>query len=198
MATETQSKELTVTAQIAATACVGDEGKALLRDDLYPVPYLDLLAEKALFKDALNFFAHAVPTIVTIEWAVECLKHFKPAEPEAGKAKAVEPDPLAASEKWLKTRSEDDRWAAKKAATSCSPAGPLALAVFMAGPSITPPKAPPTPPPPYAAEKLAAGAVRISVLKTDPAKAPENFKRVIDMGKRLAKVRGAQYFAAAK
>jgi hypothetical protein len=44
---------------------------------------------------------------------------------------------------------------------------------------------------------MAAGAVRIAVLKAAPDKAPQNFARALEMGKKLAKGRGVQYFAAA-
>src|ERR1035438_7746644 len=102
----------TVTATIAANAAVGDAAKELLRDDLSPAAYLNLLIEKALFKDAVIFFAHAVPTDVTVQWAVDCVKEFKPKTEKP----PDEPQILPLCEKWLKTRSDADRFEAGKAA----------------------------------------------------------------------------------
>lgn len=186
---------LTATRQIAANAGVTDPAKELLRDDLGPAAYLNLLVEKALFKDALMFFAHAVPTDITVQWAVDCVKAFKP---KADGPPPKGPESLPICEQWLKTRSDDDRWeacrTAKKAKMS-SPADCVAIAVFFAGKSIAAPNAPPAPPPPYASEKMAAGAVRVAVVKFAPEKAPQNYGRAVEMGKTLAKGKGIAYFA---
>jgi hypothetical protein len=186
---------VTVTRQIADNAAVGDAAKELLRDDLSPAAYLDLLVAKALFKDAIWFLAHAVPVDVTLRWAVDCVKEFQPQG-------VTPPEPvkraLALCEQWLKTRSDPDRFEANKSAKEAglsTPTGCVAMAVFLAGKSMTPAGAPPAPPPPFAAEKMAAGAIRASVLKAAPEKAAQNYNRVLDMGKTIAKGRGAAYFA---
>jgi hypothetical protein len=187
---------VTVTSQIATNAGVGDEGKGLLRDDTMPAAFLNMLAEKALFKDAIMFFGHAVPTDVTVQWAVNCIKEFQPKDQPAPKPS----DPLPLCEQWLKTRSENDRFEANKSAKAAgmsSPAGMVAMAVFLAGKSMTPEGAPPAPPPAFAAEKMAAGAVRIAVLKAAPDKTTQNYNRALEIGKQLAKSRGVAYFATA-
>jgi len=187
----------TLATQIAANAGVGDAAKELLRDDLSPAAYLDLLAAKALFKDALGFFAHAVPVDVTLRWAVDCVKEF---QPEGQQQPEAATQSLALCEQWLKTRSDSDRFevnkSAKKAGLS-TPPGCVAMAVFLAGKSMTPQGAPPAPPPPFAAEKMAAGAVRAAVLKLDPQKATQNYSRALEMAKTIAKGKGAANFAAA-
>jgi hypothetical protein len=187
---------VTVTEQIATNAQVGDAGKELLKDDLTPAAYLKLLTEKALFKDALMFFGHAVPIDVSVQWAVNCIKEFQPKDQPAPKPS----DPLPLCERWLGTRSDNDRFEANKSAKKAglsSPAGMLAMAVFLAGKSMTPEGAPPAPPPPFAAEKMAASAVRIAVLKAAPDKTTENYNRALEIGKQVAKSKGVPFFATA-
>lgn len=183
----------TLTAQIAAKAAVSDPAKELLRDDLSPSAYLNLLAEKALFKDALLFFAHGVPVDVAVQWAVDCVKELKPAQPPAKPSESL---PLC--EQWLQTRSEDVRRAAGKSAKKAlmaTPADSVAMAVFFTGKSIAAAGAPGAPAPAGASERMAAGAVRMAVLKSPPEKAAQNYGRALEIGKTLAKGKGVAYFA---
>lgn len=182
----------TLTQQIAAKAAVSDEAKGLLRDDLNPSAYLQLLTEKTLFKDALLFFAHGVPLEITLQWAVDCVKAI---EPQKAPPKASESLPLC--EQWLQTRSEDVRRQAGKSAKKAgmaTPADSVAMAVFFAGASIAAAAAPPAPAPVGASERMAAGAVRMAVLKAAPEKAAQNYNRALETGKALAKGKGILYF----
>lgn len=185
---------MTAARQIAARAGVADEAKELLKDDTTPGAYLNLLLKKELYKDALLFFAHGVPGDVTLQWAVDCVKEFKPKDPPAKPSESL---PLC--EQWLQTRSEDVRRQAGKTAKKAgmaTPADNVAMAVFFAGSSIGAANGPQAPPPKFASERMAAGAVRMAVLKSPPLQAPQNYARALDIGKALATSRGISYFAA--
>ncbi len=175
---------MTVTNQIAAKAKVGEEAQALLNDEISPSAYLDLLTKKesvqgcgaVLRPRGARGFGRAMGGSVRQGVSPQTNK------PPKGAAS------LAAAEKWLGTRSEDDRWAARRAAdkSGMSSAGDcVAMAVFFAGKSMTPPDAPVTPPPPFASNKMSAGAVQIAVASGEPGKSKENYQRALAIGKEI-------------
>ncbi len=176
------------TAEICGIANVSDDAKALLQDDLSPSKYINLLSEKGLYKDAIQFLAHGLPVAVALQWASACVNEFQPPEPTA-KAKAS----LAAADTWIKSPNDAARWEAKQAADDgemSSPADCLAMAVFLSDGSITPPEAPPTPAPPHAGQKLVAGSILIAVVSHAPEKATEKYRRALDIGRDMVKSAG--------
>lgn len=173
------------TAEICGAANVSDDAKALLQDDMSPSKYINLLSEKGLYKDAIGFLAHGLPVPVSIQWASACVKEFQPPEP-GPKATAS----LAAAEKWIESPSDQGRWEAKKAADDgemSSPADCLAMGVFFSGGSVTPPEAPPTPAPPYSAQKLVAGSIMMAGVSHAPEKANDKYRRALDIGREMVK-----------
>ncbi len=57
------------------------------------------------------------------------------------------------------------------------------MAVFFSGGSIAPPGGAEVQPPPYSAQKMVAGGVRIAVVSHDPAHAGERYRRVLASGR---------------
>ncbi len=177
------------TAELAKIANLTAEAQALLQDDLSPSKYLAALSEKSLFKDAIQFLAHGMQVPTAIGWASACVKEFQAPDP---KAKGKES--LAVADRWLKSPDEKTRWEAKKAADDgeVSSAGDcVAMAVFLGGKSVAPPEVPDAPPPPYAAQKMAAGGILIAAVAHAPEKAPEKYRRALEMGKDMVKSSGA-------
>src|SRR6516164_5305033 len=89
-----------VPAATAAEVCqrfrLGRVAAALVRDDLTPGQFLDLLIDRRLFKDATSFLAHALPKREAVWWAVLCVREVVgPAPPDLVAAA------LRAAEAWV-------------------------------------------------------------------------------------------------
>src|SRR5947209_1538752 len=72
------------------------DAKALLRPQLTARQFLDELAGKGLFDQALTFLAHALPKRSAVWWAGQCVRQVLGAG-AAPEAKAA----LAAAERWV-------------------------------------------------------------------------------------------------
>ena len=97
-----------VPAATAAEVCqrfrLGREATALLRDDLAPGQFLDLLVDRQLFKDATSFLAYALPNREAVWWAVLCAREAVGPAPPGPAASA-----LRAAEAWVRDPSEENR-----------------------------------------------------------------------------------------
>jgi hypothetical protein len=161
----------------AAEVCqrfrLGRLAAALLRDDLSPGQFLDLLVERRLFKDATLFLAYALPSREAVWWAVLCVREVAgPASPEPAAAA------LQAAEAWVQDPSEENRRAARaasKVAGTSTSAGAAAAAVFQSGGSVGPPDGPEVLPGEYATARAVAWAVTFAASQDSPAKAQERF-----------------------
>src|SRR6266852_3124490 len=149
-----------VTAATAEEVCarfdVQREAKALLRDGMGPLQYLEALAAKKLYVDGINFLAHALAAREGIWWGCLCLQHacgdaLTPAEKAA----------CIAAVRWVMQPTEENRAAAKAPAEAVGmslPAGALAMAASGGfGPG------------PFAPAKAVAMAVKLAALKSPPA-----------------------------
>jgi hypothetical protein len=173
------------TAEIAEAAKLSDEAKALLRDDLSPSRYVDLLESEKLFKDAVFFLVYGLPVPIAIRWGCHCCRELlTPEQIEQTKQS------LEAAEAWSESPNDEARRAARVAAEKDgikSPADMLGMGVFFSGGSLTPPNTPETPPPPYVAQKMTAGGIQIAVLKNTPEKAEERYKKALQISRDLVK-----------
>jgi hypothetical protein len=177
-----------VPAATAAEVCqrfrLGRAAAALLRDDLTPGQFLDLLSAQRLFKDATSFVAHALPKREAVWWAVLCVREVAgPAAPELVAAA------LRAAEAWVQDPSEANRRAAREAATAAgasSPAGMAATAAFQSGGSIGPPDGREILPSEQATARGVANALTFAVLQPPAAKAPERFASFVAKGVEVA------------
>src|SRR5262245_49413838 len=81
-------------AKTAAEVCrrfpLSEAAAKLLRQDMAPRPFLDLLIQNQHFADAVRFQAHAMPKREAVWWACLCVR------PEKG---AAVPPPAAAAQK---------------------------------------------------------------------------------------------------
>jgi hypothetical protein len=166
-----------VPAATAAEVCrrfrPGRVAAALLRDELTPGRFLDLLVERQLFKDATLFLAYALPSREAVWWAVLCAREVVGPAPPEPVASA-----LRAAEAWVQDPSEANRRAARaasKAAGTSNSAGAAAAAAFQSGGSVGPPGGPEVLPGEYATARAVAWAVTFAVSQDSPAKTRERF-----------------------
>lgn len=160
-----------------------DEAKALLKDDLTPRQFLELLIGKELFLDAIRFLAYALPKREAVGWGCLCVRHSLGTQ-EASKISEAH----VAVEKWVSNPAEENRRAAKIAADKeglDSPSAFLALAAFFSGGSMAPANLEPVAPPDHATPQFVAGAVMVSAVKNHPEKAPEKYRIFLQKGMAL-------------
>jgi hypothetical protein len=176
-----------VTAKKAAEVCqrfaLPDEAKPLVREEMTPQEFLDLLVEKQQYYTAISFLAHALPKREAIWWSLQCARAVAGAAPAPVVATA-----LQVAEKWVANPSEDFRRPAVpawEAATLGTPAGCVAAAVAFTGGSLGPPNVPTIPPGDYAPALAAAGAVMLAAV-ADPLKIDAALVRFLGLGRDVA------------
>jgi hypothetical protein len=177
-----------VPAETAAEVCrryqPGRVAAALLRDDMTPGQFFDLLVERRLFEHARIFLAYALPSREAVWWAILCTREVAgPATPEREEAA------LRAAEAWVQDPSEENRRAARasaKAAGSSSPAGQAASAAFQSGGSVGPPDDPEMLPREYATARAVAFAVTFAWSQDPRDQAPERFQSFLARGVEVA------------
>jgi hypothetical protein len=165
---------------ISSAAELSEEATALVRPDMPPTNFVNLLVEQKLFADAVRFIAHALPKREAVWWGWVC----------ARRAAGENPPPkikmsLAATEKWIAQPTEENRRAAHAAAQEAeykTAAGCAGLAAFLSTGSLAPPDAPVVPPGEFLAAKAVSGAVIFAAVSKEPEKAPEKFKAYIAQG----------------
>ena len=166
--------------EISAAAELGDRARALLRPDISPQSYVELLIGNEEFADAARFLAHALPKREAVWWAWFC----------ARRASGTDPSPavrasLSATEQWLVQPNEENRRNAMQAAeqaTFGTPAGCAGLAAFFSGGSLAPPDTPVNPPGEFMTAKAVAGCIMLAAVATEPEKAPDRYRAFLAQG----------------
>jgi hypothetical protein len=164
-------------------AKVGEDAKALLKDEHAPRQFLELLIGKELFLDAIRFLAYALPKREAVGWGCLCVRHILGTE-DAAKISETH----VAVERWVSNPEEGNRRAAKAAADKEgleSPSALLAVAAFYSGGSIGPADFQPIAPPDHVTPQLVAGAVMVSAVKRQPEKAAEKYRVYLQKGMAL-------------
>lgn len=176
-----------VSARTAAEVCSrfesGGEARELLRGDMSPRQYLDLLTEKQHYQEAVRFLAHALPKQEAVWWACLCAREAAGSAPAQQASAALE-----AAEKWVRNPTEENRRPAMPAAEAAglaTPAGSAALAAFLSGGSLGPSHVPAVPPPENVAAQAVAGAVILSVVSRELEKLQERFQAALARGREV-------------
>jgi hypothetical protein len=167
-------------AEFCALAELGDEARALLTPAHRPREFVELLAARGLFPDAVRFLAHALPKREGIWWAWVCAKRADGDTPPPVRKAALD-----ATERWITQPTDENRRAAMRAAEAATfgtAAGCTALAVFFSGGSLGPPDQAVVPPGEFLSAKALTGAVKLAAVSTEPEKAPEKFRGFIAQG----------------
>jgi len=170
-------------AQLSSISGIGDDARALLRDEMPPREFAQLLIDRGRFPDAVRLVAHALPKRESVWWAWVSAR--RAAGPDA--APAIQAS-LSATEKWIAQPTDENRRAAMQAAEAAgvqTAAGCAGLAAFFCGASIAPPSAPPVPPGPYDSAKAVAGAILLAAVAV-PEKIEENFRAFLQQGLEVA------------
>jgi hypothetical protein len=166
---------------------LGEDAKKLLREELSPRSYIQVLADRKLFHDAVTFLAFALPKSEAVWWACCCARLVGGSSLSGVQAAAVE-----AAEKWVIAPTEENRRAAMQAAEAAklaTAAGCAAIAAFFSGGSLAPPDVKPVPPPESLTARMVTGAVCSAAVSAEPEKAPEKFRQFLAMGMEIAEGR---------
>jgi phosphopantetheinyl transferase (holo-ACP synthase) len=169
------------TKEIGEAANLSASAHGLLREDSTPESFLAALQKRELYEDAVSFWAHKLTAADGVKWALACIRELESPEQKTRKNES-----LVAADRWVLAPGDDTRWAAKEAAdkaTDTTPADILAHGIFLSGGSVTPPQSPEVQPPPYAAQKLISGSVRVTVLTHEPQNATARYKRALALGR---------------
>jgi hypothetical protein len=169
---------------VVSRAALSDEALGLVRGDLAPGPFLDLLLKHGHHLDAIRFLAQALVKRAAVWWALQCVTETSGTELPAAKAKALE-----AARAWVLDPSDDNRracWPAAEAAEIGSPAGCTAMAAFFSGGSLSLPNLPAVPPGEEFTGRMAAGALMLAAVMKEPEKAPEKYAAFLRTGLEIA------------
>jgi hypothetical protein len=173
-------------AEVAAKLELGEAARSLLRPDLTPRQYLDLLIQKGHPGDAVRFLAHALPKPEAVWWAIQCARTAT-IPPAALPPKQVAA--LAAAERWLQDPSDDNRRNALPAAQEAgveTPPGMVAIGTFFSGGSLAPASVPSVPPGEHLTAAVVAGAIIQGAYAGDSDKGNERLKAFLTKGIEIA------------
>jgi hypothetical protein len=170
-------------AEIVAVAGLG-EGVKAVDPGLEPAVFLEQLAQRGLFPDAVRFLAHALPKREAVWWACLCAREcLTPETPQASVAA------LQAAERWVYSPTEENRreaMALAEAAKFDSPQSWAAVAAFWSGGSMAPANAPAVPPGETLTAAAAAGAIMLSAVLREPHQAADKYRRFLAFGLDIA------------
>jgi len=156
--------------------------KELLAEDM-PVPqFVELLASREQFLDAVRLVAHAMAKRSAVAWACRCVRVVSGED-----LSPVETAAMDAAEAWVADPTEERRRQAGVAAEAAkqAPAGWAAMAAFWSGGSMAPPHAPVVPPGPTLTAHAAGGAIMLAAVARHPEKAPEKYAKFLELGREL-------------
>jgi hypothetical protein len=183
MSTGTKPVPAKSAAEIARNVPLSEPAAQLLREDLQPRPFLDLLIAQQHYADAVRFLAHTMTKREAVWWACLCSR------PERG---AAVPAPAAAAqqaaEAWVVSPSDEKRRAAHAAAQAAGVGTPVGLtceAVFFSEGSLGPPEFKEVPPPEHLAATTAANAVILAAV-AEPPKLEAKYRQFLALGQDVA------------
>lgn len=154
----------------------------LAAQHLSPSSLIDAAIAEELFSDIITFLAHALPIREAIWWSACCASTRNDwNEPEQ--------DAIRAAKAWVHMPDEITRRHAAEMATLAelkTGAGWAAQAAFWSGGSMTKPKDPVVPPPPYLYAQAVAGSVNLTALLPNGDNAKQQYLHFISIGINIA------------
>jgi hypothetical protein len=136
---------------------LAEESVALLTEKMSVPEFLDQLMVNQRWIDAVQVLARMMPSREAVWWASQCAANVCGPETRPQELQAVR-----AAETWVTDMSESTRYAAFEAAKQArlgSPANCVAMAAFVAGPSLAPRGSAPVAPAADLAAQMVAGTV---------------------------------------
>lgn len=170
-------------AALPPEAQISDEGKAILVEDMPVGQFIELLASREQFLDALRVVAHSLTKRSAVEWSCKCVRLAA-----AGDLPPIDEAAVAAAEAWAAEPSEDLRRNAEAAANAAkhkSAGSWTAMAAFWSSGSLGPPAAPVVPPPGHLTGHAAAGAAMLAAVDKYPEKATEHYQAFLQIGREM-------------
>jgi len=155
------------------TAQISDASKTMLVDDMSVPQFIELLASREQYLDALRVIAHAAEKRTAVAWSCRCVRSAL-----SDDLSPLDEDALKAAEAWAAEPDEKRRRVAQAAAEALegkTAASWTAMAAFWSSGSMGPPTAPVVPPAPHLTAHAAAGAVMLAAVAKQPEKAPEKY-----------------------
>jgi uncharacterized protein DUF6931 len=182
------SPKLKIKAATAQEICTGfalsEDAKSCLEPEMPPLAFVEVLIQKSLHADAVQFLARALPKREAVWWACLCTRDLgveaKPSPPKAA---------LEAAEAWVYRPSEENRRKAEVASQALAqphPARWTAMAAFWSEGSLAPVDAPHVKPPEDFTAKAVAGAIMMAA-GLQPEKAQDRNNRFLSYGVDIAK-----------
>jgi len=168
-------------ANLPVEAQLGDAAKAMLTEDMPVGQFLELLASREQYIDAIRAVAHSLTKRSAVQWACQCVR-------AACGNDLSKPDKVAleAAEAWAADPNEDNRRKAQTAAEAAelkTAASWVAMAAFFSSGSLGPPTAPVVPPAPHLTAHASAGAAMLAAVARQPEKAPQRYQAFLELAK---------------
>ena len=156
-----------------------------------PVPhFLERLMANQRWIDAVQVLARMMPSREAVWWASQCAANVCGPEARPQELQAVR-----AAEKWVTEVSETTRYAAFEAAKKArlgSPANCVAMAAFVAGPSLAPSGSPPIAPAADLAAQMVAGTVMAAGYCEGYEQSSDKLRYFLEQGRALYQQLAAQ------
>lgn len=153
------------------------KARQLLRVDLSPRDYVDVLLAQELFLDAIRFLSRAVTPRQAVFWACLCMRQVLPCPQWRFEEQAA----LRSAAAWVQQPTEKRRQAARAAgdkARLSTPAGCAALAAFWSGGH--------DPETRLLSARAAGAAVMIAAAIGLPHQLALRYRQALDLGLRIA------------
>jgi hypothetical protein len=168
---------------LPAVAQISDAGKAMLHEDMPVTQFIELLASREDYLDALRVVAHSIAKRSAVDWACRCVRAVEGENLSPADAAAI-----AAAEAWVAEPDEVRRRKAQAAADAAehkTPASWAAMAAFWSSGSMAPPTAPEVPPAPHLTAHAVVGAVMLAAVAHQPEQAPVKYQKFLQIGREL-------------
>lgn len=162
---------------------LGEIARALLDAEDEPDEFLAVLMENRLFTDAIRLTAYRLSKRQAVWWGCLCAWDVCRPSPSSQVTAA-----LQACARWVREPNEEHRRESERTADAVlgTPAGNLALAVFLSGGSISAPQSPSVSPGPLLTAKLVAEAVLLASRIAVPEKTVECQRRFLGMAAEIS------------
>ncbi len=176
----TQAQPASATAaDLCKHVTLSEGAQELLRPEHLPKQFLDILIEKKLAADAVQFIAHYLPKRQAVWWACHCALDSAGPKPKPEAVRAIQ-----TAERWVAQPTDENRRVAQPAAEeadTATAAGCAALAAFYSE-GMPAPDAKAQAKVYYMTARLVAGSVLLAA-SVDSAKVNDNLAKYIAVGK---------------
>ena len=159
------------------------ESTELLSDEMSVPQFLDLLVARERWIDAVQLLARMIPAREAVWWASQCAANVSGPDTRPQELAA-----LRAAEQWVGDMNEATRYAAFEAAKKArlgSPANCVAMAAFVAGPSLAPRGTAAVAPAADLAAQMVAGTVMAAGFSGGFEQSPGKLRYFIEQGQAL-------------